>query len=419
MQDAQQHTQEQSGNASQVIDHFFRHEWSKVLAFLTARFGTEHLELIEDAVQDALERAMQHWPYKGVPDKPSAWILQVARNRLIDNLRRQQKQQDAPPPEQTEDMPADWERSLPDDQLNMIFACCHPLLSAEQQVILSLRILVGFGRREIASALLKKEETIAKQLVRAKQKLKEAKVEMEVPGAEALPARLSVVLKIIYLIFNEGYKASAGDALLRQDLCLEALRLNGLLLSSTHVVHGDVPALQALMCFQAARLPARMSSEGRLLTLEEQDRNLWNQALIQEGAGWLRATGEEHHSEYVIQAAMAATHSMAPSYEATNWQHLLDLYDAQLALRPSPMVQLNRMVPFAQVHGADAAIAYLEKHPERDVFEERYLYHALLGYLRAEKGEGQAASAAYRAAASRTDNQAEREYLLRQAERWE
>lgn len=414
MQDAQQDIIEPGGNASQVIDHFFRQEWGRVIAFLTGRFGTEQLELIEDAVQDALERAMQHWPYRGVPENPSAWIMQVARNRLIDQLRRAQKQ-GGQIPEQAETMQSDWEKSLPDDQLNMIFACCHPLLSAEQQVILSLRILLGFGRGEIASALLKKEEAVAKQLVRAKQKLKEANVRMEVPAREVLPERLSVVLRIIYLIFNEGYKASAGDQLLRQDLCMEALRLNSLLLDSPHIEDPDVAALQALMCFQAARLPARLSEAGRLLTLEEQDRRLWDQRLIQEGARRLYQVGQHHHSEYVLQAAMAAAHSMADSYEATNWEHLLGLYDALLGMRPSPVVQLNRMVPFARVHGPEAAIRLLEEHPERTALEERYLFHALLGFLYAGAGDKAKAEAAYQEAASRTENETERDYLLHQA----
>ena len=383
-----------------TLEHLFRHEYGKIVAHLTRVYGTKNLEFIEDAVQEALIKAMQNWGFKNVPDNPSGWIFRVARNQLIDVLRRHEKTQydspegnslfDANNNSFMQDIVLDSE--LKDDQLRMIFACCHPTLSTESQVILTLKLVGGFGREEIASALLKKSDAVAKSFTRARNKLKLEVKTLEVPVGEALEPRLNAVLKVLYLLFNEGYSSSSGDALVKQDICEEAIRLSFLLLENKHCEIPQAKALLALMLFHSARFATRTDASGEFLSLEEQDRSQWNRGLILKANKMLaEAANGPIISEFHLQAGLAHFHCAAPSFEATNWPAILGLYDRQMQLYPSPVAALNRIVALGRVHGPHAALKALEALDEVKALQHYHLYYAIKSELFAEvKAEKQA-----------------------------
>lgn len=397
----------------QLVDHFFRSEYGKAVSHLTNRFGSKNLELAEDSVQEALIKAMQTWPYAEIPQNPTGWILRVAGNKMIDQLRRDQKMDQQEVPETSEefndDLPLD---SMNDDMVRMMFACCHPSLSSEYQIILTLKILGGLSVREIASALVKKEETIAKGYTRAKKKFKKEEIKLILPPANEIEQRLDMVLKIIYLLFNEGYKASEGQELIREDLCEEAIRLNKVLLDSEICDTPSANALISMMLFQAARFKARIDTHGNVISLEDQDRSKWDHELIRVGLDYLdKASNTEELNEYIIQAAISATHCRATSFEETDWKNILYLYDLHLQINNNPIIELNRVVPLQKVHGSLLAFKELERLEATQFFEEYYLFYAIKAKILEDIGEMDLCKESYVKAISLAKNEKEKEYL--------
>ncbi|MEQ9467571.1 MAG: sigma-70 family RNA polymerase sigma factor [Ekhidna sp.] len=398
---------------SQLVDHFFRTEYGKAVSHLTSKFGSSNLELAEDSVQEALIKAMQTWPYSQIPDNPTGWILKVARNKMIDQLRRNQKTSYQEVPEGMEESKNDVTLdSINDDMVRMMFACCHPSLSQEYQIILTLKILGGLSIREISSSLLKKEETVAKGYTRAKKKFKKDEIKLNLPPANEIEKRLDMVLKIIYLLFNEGYKSAEGENLIRKELCEDAIRLSGVLLESEICNTPSANALMALMLFHASRFDARVDQDGNIITLEGQDRTKWNQQLIQQGLIYLdRASAQGEINEYIIQAAISATHCQAATFEETNWKNILRLYDLQLQLAPSPIVELNRVVALEKVHGPLLAVKEVERLEATQFFEEYYLFYAIKSEMSEKLGNLEEAKTSLERAISLTKNDREKTYL--------
>ncbi|WP_462251610.1 RNA polymerase sigma factor [Ekhidna sp.] len=397
----------------QLVDHFFRTEYGKAVSHLTSKFGASNLELAEDSVQEALIKAMQTWPYAQIPDNPTGWILRVARNKMIDQLRRDQKSNNQEVPERAEEMNDDLSlQEINDDMVRMMFACCHPSLSQEYQIILTLKILGGLSIREISSSLLKKEETVAKAYTRAKKKFKKEEIKLLLPPAHEIEKRLDMVLKIIYLLFNEGYKSAEGDKLMRTDLCEDAIRLNKILIESEICNTPAANALMALMHFHVSRFNARIDEHGNAITLEYQDRSKWDQNLIQQGLMYLdRATEETAVSEYFIQAAISATHCRATTFEETDWTSILALYDLQLQLTPSPIVELNRVVALEKVHGPLLSVKEIERLEATQFFEEYYLFYAIKSEMLKKLGNSDEARIALVKAIELTKNEKEKAHL--------
>jgi RNA polymerase sigma-70 factor (ECF subfamily) len=406
--------------AHQLVDHLFRNRAGQMVAWLTRVFGPAHLQLAEEVVQDALVKALQQWPFAGIPDNPAAWLLRVARNGALDALRRDvsfrgRVTEIAAEIARTADAldtgPLAVDGPLRDDELRMIFLCCHPALSRDARVALSLKTVGGFSVTEIARALLASEAAIAQRLVRAKRQLREAGASFELPGGPELEPRLDSVLEVIYLLFNEGYNAHAGDDLVRLDLCGEALRLARLVSGSSTTSAPAAHALTALIAFQAARIPARVDGAGDMVLLEHQDRALWDSRLIALGFTHLDRSAAGHvMSAYHIQAAIAAVHA---AETVTPWDAVLRLYDDLLALNPSSVVALNRAVALSKVSGPAAAveaIAGLENDP---ALANYYLLPAVKGRLLAEIGDRGGAASAFRAALERPCSEPERRWLVR------
>ena len=405
-----------------LVDHLFRREAGRLVAILTRHFGVEHLQLAEDVVQDALLKAMQTWPFTGVPGNPSAWLLQTAKNRALDQSRRGalwRGKQDRLTP-LVEDClqtaltaPAPhFEDEIRDSQLRMMFVCCHPGLPVEAQVALTLKTLCGFGEREIAAAFLGTAPAVTKRLMRARQFLREHAVAIELPPAAELVHRTGAVLQTLYLLFNEGYKASQGDSLLRTELCAEAVRLGELL-----VLHpaGDRPethALLALMHLNSARLPARVDDGGILLLLADQDRGKWDQAGIRRGLAHLAASGTGPAlTRYHLEAGIAACHCLAPSFAQTEWSRIVALYDRLWEMDRSPVVALNRAVAVAQTAGSAAGLQALDRIEDRAALEHYHHFHAVTGQLRLDAGEPDAARSAFQRALALAALPAERALL--------
>jgi RNA polymerase sigma-70 factor (ECF subfamily) len=383
------------------------------------------MDLAEDVVQEALLRALQQWPYNGIPDNPSAWIMQVAKNRALDLLRRQQTMV-SKEGEIVHEILTDasdegnellLEGEIEDSELRMMFTCCHPSLPPEAQIALTLKTLCGFGEGEIARAFLEKEETIHKRLVRAKQKLREEHASFSIPMGKDLPHRLEGVLRTLYLLFNEGYNASHGEELVRDDLWQEAIRLTRLLVQHPA---GNVPkthALLALMLMHAARFPARINESGSLLVLKEQNRILWDQAMISEGLRELGLSAEgDELSPYHIESGIAACHSLAESYAATDWGRILSLYDMLVEINDSPVVALNRAIAIAKVHGTEAGIQAVMEIRDRKHLDRYYLLYAVLGEFYMTLGNYEEAAKSYRRALELTQVRSEQSFLAAQLE---
>lgn len=404
----------------QSVDHLFRHRAGQMVATLTRIFGIERLDLVEDAVQDALVQALRLWPYRGVPGNPSAWLIEVAKNRMLDSLRRASRTQEIPdeiecPIEgDAEETGARFASEIRDDQLRMIFTCCHPLIPPDGQIALTLKTVGGFSVSEIARAFLAQESAITKTLVRAKQRLREFDIKLEMPQPDKLPIRLESVLKVLYLMFNEGYSALEGEELVRTDLCYEAIRLCELL--AEHPVTGEpkVHALVALLLFQGVRLNARCDAAGELMLLAKQDRSLWDRAMLRRGLHHLRksATGDEL-SDYHLEAEIASCHAVAESFEATDWPRVLDCYEELLNRKPSPIVALNRIVALAKVQGVEAGLVELDKIAEDRTLRNYYPFFAARGELLREAGRMNEAIEAYQKALSLTSSEPIRRFLMK------
>ena len=390
-----------------------------MVAWLTRVFGPAHLELAEEVVQDALVKALQQWPHTGVPGNPSGWLMRVARNGAIDSLRRHASFRDRLPAVESElyrDIPPDStpDDAIGDDELRMVFMCCHPLLPSDARVALSLKAACGFSVREIARAFLAPEATIAQRLVRAKRALRAEGITLELPGGADLTARLETVLEVVYLLFNEGYKAEGGDDLIRVDLCREALRLGRAMAASPITGTPGAHALVSLMAFQAARLDARVDSEGELVLLEDQDRSRWDARLIALGFAHLAMSAEgPRMTAYHAQAAIAALHARTTSAADTPWPAILARYDDLMTIAPSPVVALNRAVALAKVEGASAgldAIAGIAAAPELATY---HLFWSVEGQLLAETGRRNDARTAYEKALALPCSEPERRFLRR------
>jgi RNA polymerase sigma-70 factor (ECF subfamily) len=419
-----------TGDVSRLTDHLFRHEAGKLVSVLTGIFGINRLQLAEDVVQESLVRALRTWPYTGVPKNPAAWLTQTAKNLALDLIRREKLFRDKEPQiiafmdqwpsESTESESPKFENEIRDGRLRLMFACCHPALSAEDQTALALRILCAFSPAEIGKAFLTTEVAIAKRLTRAKQKIRDEHIPFEIPVGDELSRRLAGVLQTLYLLFNEGYKASSGDNLIREELCLDAIRLTSLL--AEHPAGGQprTHALIALMLFNAARLPGRIDQEGNILRLKEQDRSTWNQAMIARGMQHLSlsAVGNDL-TQYHLQAAIAACHCAAIKYQATDWKKILSLYDQLLELESSPVIALNRAVAVANVHGAQAGITAVQSIQRSTQLNSYYLLYAVLGELETQLNHFQAAIVNFRKALNLTELTSEQLFLSRRLEETE
>ena len=407
-----------------LLEHLFRHQSGRVVAHLTHLLGPAHLDLAEEAMQEAMLRALQTWPYQGVPDNAGAWLFRVAHNAAIDAVRRNRlraEKTDALVGELSISgaaVPSDpsLEEQLRDDELRMIFMCCHPDISRDARVALSLKAVGGFSVREIARSFLADEAAIAQRLVRAKRQIRDRRLTLEMPGGSELKLRLDSVLDVLYFMFNEGYAAHEGQDLTRQDLCLEALRLARLVASSS-ITEPRADALVALMALQAARQPARVDPAGDLVLLEDQDRGRWDRRLISLGFYYFdRSMSGEEVSEYHVQAAIAATHARAAAVHSADWPLILRLYDQLMSLNASPVVALNRAVAVAKVHGPATALAAIEPIEKDPHLHDYYLLLAVRGHLLLELGRGAEAAACFRAALERPCSEPERRFLKRKLE---
>ena len=375
----------------QLVEHLFRHESGKMTAVLARIFGLHHIELAEDVVQEAFLKAMQVWKFDNIPEKPAAWLMQVAKNKALDIIRRQdhfkqfssevalQLQREAD--STIEQFFLDTE--IADSQLRMIFACCHPILKEEDQVALTLKTVSGFGAGEIAKALLTNDAVIQKRLFRARKLLKENNTELLIPSGTELLPRLHTVYTVLYLLFNEGYNSSKTDELIRKDLCAEAMRL--CLLLSQHKA-GKQPAtfaLLALMCFHAARFESRLNDKQEIILLEYQDRSTWSKELITLGYQYLQQSANgQQLTVYHIESAIAAEHCLADSFEQTNWERMLQLYDLLLEQKCTPLVILNRAIVLAQ--SGEIVIAIQDIWDIEDIeylLQTQYIFGAVLGDL--------------------------------------
>jgi len=410
-----------TGETGVFIEHLFRHQAGRVVARLTRVLGPAHVALAEESVQEAMVRALQTWPYQGVPDNSAGWIFRVAHNVAIDALRRETvfgEKTEALVAELTRSAAVtltepDVEERLRDDELRMIFMCCHPALARDARVALSLKTIGGFSVREIARAFLAEDSAIAQRLVRAKRQIRDQRLTLDLPSGAELAARLDSVLEVLYFMFNEGYAAGEGEDLIRQDLCLEALRL-GRLVASASIATPRVHALVALMALQGARLPARVDEAGELVLLEDQDRSRWDSRLIAMGfAHFDRCIAGEEVSEYHVQAAIAATHARAVDPGTVDWPVILTLYDQLLALNSSPVVRLNRAVVVARVHGPSAALAAIAGLDTDPRLRTYHLLMSVRGQLLFDLGRTQEAADAFTAALHHTRNEAERRFLRR------
>jgi RNA polymerase sigma factor (sigma-70 family) len=405
-------------------DHLFRREAGRMVATLTRVFGVHNIALAEDVVQDAFCRALEVWKFRGVPENPSAWLMATAKNRALDVLRRQRTARTFAP-ELGRLIESEWTlapavdelfaaNAIKDDLLRMMFSCCHPRLPEEAQVALILNILCGFSIDEVAGAFVSSHAAIEKRIQRAKKVLAESKRLFDIAAPADFSARLPAVRRALYLLFNEGYHGASPESAVRAELCHEAMRLAAVLLDHRPGATPATYALAALMCLNAARLPARLDASGNLTSLFDQDRSLWDRQLVAEGLRLLElsASGSEL-TEYHVEAAIASAHSTAARVEDTNWSAIISLYDTLLTIRPSPIVALNRAIALAQRDGAERGLDAIDAIEDRDRLAGYPFYFAALGELELRRGRHEAAREQFQAALALARNPMERRFLAR------
>jgi len=373
------------GESKQLVEHLFRNEYGKMLATLIRLFGTPHIGLAEDIVQETLIAAIEHWAVEGIPDNPSGWLVQVAKRKALNELKRQKirlhhedqllfRQENT-----VEEKAVFLEDEIKDNQLRMIFTCCHPALSTESQIALTLKTLCGFGVKEVAKALLSTESTINKRLYRAKETIRKSQSSFNIPQGKELETRLQAVSLTLYLMFNEGYNATSGELPIQKGLCLEAIRLTKLL-KEHFKHHRRLSALLALMCFHAARFGARIDNGGAIVLFEDQDRSLWDKELIQIGMNHLADSfPDDSLSSYHIEAQIAAEHCLAESFENTDWQSLYKLYELLGKLKPNPVVELNLAIIQGRINGLEASLKQLESLAKKNTLSHYHLLPATQG----------------------------------------
>lgn len=398
----------------QRLARIYQEESRRVLATLIRLLGGD-FELAEEAMQEAFRAALEQWPRDGEPDNPRAWLVSTARFKGIDRIRRNGRMTslDDLPEQASETSEADRDNELlEDDRLRLIFTCCHPALSADAQVALTLREVCGLTTEEIARAFLTRPATLAQRIVRAKAKIRDARIPYEVPGPEQLPQRLDAVLRVVYLVFNEAYSASSGDSLTRADLSAEAIRLGRLLL--TLLPEPEAAGLLALMLLHESRREARSNERGDVILLEHQDRSRWDRALIREGISLVeQALHSRRFGPYTLQAAISAVHAEAPDAEHTDWPQIVGLYDVLMRVNPSPVVALNRAVAVAMRDGPEAGLALIDAILANGDLQDYHLAHAARADLCRRLGRNSQARAAYLQALNLTRQEPERRFLQR------
>lgn len=377
-----------------IIDHLFRHQYGKMVSILTRIFGLAHLQLIEDAVQDSFIKAMKTWRGQ-LPENPEAWLMAAAKNRIVDLFRQLNAEEqrvkfwdNGMDQKSIDDL--FLEDEIADSQLRMVFAACNPVLKPQDQIAFALKTISGFSAKEIASALLLKEETVKKRLIRARKAISQENIVFEIPQGAALVARLPRVHEVVYLIFNEGFHSGRKEVLVREELCGEAIRLCKFLLSNPNTRTGDTQALFALFCFHASRLKSKTGENNEVLSLKEQDRSLWYAPLIELGFKFMNQSANGEFGLYHYEAAIAAEHVMAQTYEQTNWAQILKWYKAIYNVNPTSFVQLNLATVLLQLRSFDEAEFLLKKIDVSQLEQRKYLYHGLWAeyyFLKREKRE--------------------------------
>jgi RNA polymerase sigma factor (sigma-70 family) len=411
----------------ELTDHLFRHEAGRMVAVLTRIFGVHNLALAEDVVQDAFCRALEVWSFRGVPENPSAWLMAAAKNRALDILRRERTAQTYEP-ELSRFLQSEWtlapvvkemftENAIKDDQLRMMFSCCHPRLPKEAQVMLILHILCGFSVNEVASAFVTSHTAVEKRIPRAKKVLAGSKRLFDTQAPSEFSARLPAVQRALYLLFNEGYHGASAEVAVRADLCQDAMRLVALLLE--HPL-GAIPtsyALSALMYLNKARLPARLDASGNLNSLFDHDRSLWDQKLVGEGLQLLELSAKGSKlSEYHLEAAIAAVHATAPSLQTTNWEEIVSLYDTLMTIRPTPVVALNRAIAVGQRDGPESGLTELRAIADSERLEKYPFYHAAFGEFELQGGRPSIARGRFCTALELSRNPIERQFFGKRIE---
>jgi RNA polymerase sigma factor (sigma-70 family) len=414
-------TSEGNNEVNKMVDHLFRHEAGKMVAVLTRIFGFKNIEQAEDIVQDTILRALESWKFGKLPANPQAWLYMAAKNKAIDLLRRQKLKykidSDISYLLRSEYTLASTlnemftEHEIKDSQLRMMFACCHSSFTQEAQITLMLKTLCGLSTKEIGNAFLGSEDTMQKRIYRIKEKIREENITLDYPGADAMIRRTDAVLKTLYLLFNEGYNSSHPEKLIREDLCEEAMRLCILLSENPKTNLPQTNALLALMCYHVSRFNTRLDDKGLIVLLKDQDRNQWNQLLVEKGNEYISqsAAGETIH-EFHIEAAIASIHANAASYETTDWKMILSLYDALLNRGNNPMVAINRAVVLGEVEGCAKAIRELEKLKG---FTENCYYNTSLAEMYMKAGDHETAKKLFGKALELTSSNAEIELIRR------
>jgi RNA polymerase sigma factor (sigma-70 family) len=392
------------------IEQVFRQEARVINSALTRFFGPSNLDLIEQVSQEAYIKAIQEWPKTGVPDNPTAWMIQVAKNLALDFIRREKSFKEKESEIQVWMTDSEFESAqekkkftneIENDELRMMFVCCHPLLPEESQITLILNTLCGLGIPEISRAFFLTQETVAKRLVRARQKLREEEIKFDLPSLQDVKSRLDSVLRALYLVFSEGYNSHSGDELIREELCQNAMTLTDLLEHHPLTSSFEVHALKALMLFQASRFKARINSDGAIVILAKQERSTWNKTMISEGMRHLGLSmGGEEMSEYHLEAAISACHTRARTYDDTGWELIVSFYDKLISLHPSPIIRFNRAVAVGMKEGPQQGITELDRLKKQIELQNHHLFYASLGEFQSRLGNNKQAVIEYRKALS-------------------